>query len=140
MPATFMRVDGARELRRTLRQLGGPEIIALVKEEHKAIGRTVEEAAEAIAPRRTGRLATSMRSSGTNTMAVVRAGGARVPWAGPVHWGWPSRPNPARGWRGGPIEENPFIAIAAGRTEPQWLDHYNQAMGRLIERAERGAI
>ncbi|MDG4860140.1 hypothetical protein P8605_18620, partial [Streptomyces sp. T-3] len=87
---------------------------------------------------RSGRLVGTVRSSGTKTTAVVRAGRASVPYAGPVHWGWPTRPNRAKGWRGGPIAGFPFIALAAQRTEPAWADNYERALRELVRRIENG--
>src|SRR5690606_32966995 len=38
-----------------------------------------------------GRLSADIRSGRGKTKAVVRAGGARVPYAGVIHYGWPAR-------------------------------------------------
>lgn len=42
-------------------------------------------------PRRSGRLAASVRPSASARRAVVRAGGAAAKYAGPINYGWPSR-------------------------------------------------
>lgn len=42
-------------------------------------------------PVKSGRLAGTMRAGRGKTKAVVRAGGARTPYAGVVHYGWPAR-------------------------------------------------
>jgi hypothetical protein len=39
----------------------------------------------------TGALAGSIRAGRGKTKAVVRAGGAKAPYAGVVHYGWPAR-------------------------------------------------
>ncbi|MCF2529374.1 hypothetical protein [Yinghuangia soli] len=135
---TLYTVDGMREVRRALRRAGGRELLSELRDEHKWLAEFVKNNAAHLVPRRTGRLAATMRASGTNTMATVRAGGARARYAGPVHWGWPGRPNRAKGWRGGPIRANPWIALAAQRTEPEWAEHYNQALTRLMERISNG--
>lgn len=44
----------------------------------------------------------------------MSAGRASVPYAGPIHYGWP-----AHG-----IEANPFVTDAAQATEPLWLPKY----------------
>lgn len=41
-------------------------------------------------PHRTGRLAGNLRAGRGKTKAVVRAGGARVPYAGRIHYGDPT--------------------------------------------------
>lgn len=46
-----------------------------------------------------GKLKASGRFTGQKRKGVVKFGGKRVPWALPMHWGWPRRPqggsNPA---------------------------------------------
>lgn len=54
------------------------------------------------------------------------AGGAAVPYAGPIHWGWPSHN----------IEPQPFIAAAAQDTEPQWLGLYERDVQRTLDRVK----
>ena len=49
-----------------------------------------------------GRLASSIRAGRGKTKAVVRAGGARVPYAGVIHYGYPARN----------IEPQPFLLEA----------------------------
>lgn len=64
-------------------------------------------------PVRTGRLKQTLRVSGTTRGGSVKAGGKRAaPYAGPVHFGWPNRPNQAKEQQGGPIFPNPFLYSA----------------------------
>lgn len=116
-----VRIEGAAQLRRTLKQAGGD--LAQLKAANQAAALTVAEHAAILAPRRTGRLARTIRASGTNTAGVVRTGNNRksvggVPYAGPIHWGWPARNIPA----------NEFVTEAAEATEPVWLGAYEAAM------------
>lgn len=53
----------------------------------------------------TGRLASSLRAGRGKTKAVVRAGGARVPYAPVIHYGWSTRN----------IEPQPFLLTALQR-------------------------
>lgn len=53
------------------------------------IGMTVVRSAHP--PRRYGTLAGTLRAGKGKTKAVVRAGGARAPYAGVIHYGWPAR-------------------------------------------------
>jgi len=53
----------------------------------------------------TGRLSSSIRAGRGKTKAVVRAGGARVPYAGVIHYGYPARN----------IEPQPFLLSALER-------------------------
>jgi phage gpG-like protein len=135
MAATLYRLTGTADVRRALRRAGGAPLLDELKGEHKQLAETVMRAASNLAPHRTGRMAASMRPSGTRTMATVRAGGARLRYAGVIHWGTP----PSRTVKPMHIEANPFIALAAQRTEPEWSAHYEQALARLMRRIETGA-
>jgi hypothetical protein len=71
-------------------------------------------------PVRSGNLKSTMRVTSSVRSGAVRAGGKRsAPYAGPVHFGWPNRPNLARSWYGGPIRPNTFLysALDARRGE-----------------------
>lgn len=117
-----MEVVGARQLRASLKAAGIG--VADLKAAHKAVAEMVAQAAKV--PHRSGRLAASVRPSGTQTAAIVRAGSARVPYANPIHWGWPSRH----------IKANPFLLDAAERKEQDWTRTYLQALEALINTIE----
>jgi hypothetical protein len=127
MPVT-VRVEGVRKLRAALRRADLD--LTDLRTAHLQASSTVASAAEGAAPRRTGRLAGTVRPGATKVAALVRAGFASVPYAGPVHWGWP-----AHG-----ITAQPFVAEAAQRTEPVWtgeyLDHVQQILDRLAGSAD----
>lgn len=79
-----------RGLRRTVRDLqragvAAEDLSALMA----TLGGIVAAAAQGIAPRKSGQLAGSIRAGKAKTRAVVRAGGARTPYAGPIEFGWP---------------------------------------------------
>lgn len=124
-PDVKVTVDGARELRRAMKAAG--EDLRQLTAVHRRVGSIVTAAAAAQAPRRTGRLAGSVRPSATRTRARVAVGRASVPYAGPIHWGWPARN----------IEANPFIADAARSTEPEWTRVYRSEVDALIEKVAR---
>ena len=75
-------------------------------------------------PVRSGRLTGTLRTTGTMRGGVVRMGRKAVPYAGPIHFGWPNRPAPARGWRGGPIAPNPFLYEAMDKRVGDVMDTY----------------
>jgi hypothetical protein len=79
-------------------------------------------------PRKTGRLAASGRAGRGEAKAVVTFGSASVPYARPIHWGWPARH----------IEPHPFALEAAEQTESQWLEEYRKDLDDLVEQAARG--
>lgn len=118
---TVVRVEGGRELRRRLRTIEGG--LANLKTEHRWVADYVLSAAAPGAPRRTGRLASNGRASGTQTASIVRYGGARVPYAGPIHYGWPDRH----------ISPHPWVIDAAQNTQGVWLNRFNSAIHRLVE-------
>lgn len=117
-----IRVEGARELRATLKRADsklGDEITSA----HKDVADLVATESKPAAPRgATGALAASGRGSGTKTQAVVRYGGARVPYAGPQHFGWAARNIPAKPW----------VTETAQRTEPQWTERYESAVDHVL--------
>ena len=88
MPATVRyQVIGADRLARTLRDVGrgleqdlGPE--------QDAGARRLAASAGGRAPRRSGRLASSVTGHGTPEAMVVES---RLPYAGVQEWGWPAR-------------------------------------------------
>lgn len=100
-------------------------------EDLKKINREVAgvAAAETVvrAPKRTGRLARSVRTGATKKAGVVRVGtNVKVPYANPVHWGWPAHN----------IRPQPFAAQAAKDTEPVWLRIYDRGVDRVLGRVE----
>ena len=122
MPAEpMLQIVGARQLRDAMKQAG----VSLddLKPVNARAAQIVQAAAASRAPRRSGRLAGSLRSSGTRRAGVVRAGGARVPYANPIHWGWPRRH----------IAANTFVVDAAQATEPAWVEVYAHDIEQLLE-------
>lgn len=120
--ATRVDVDGAPELRRALKRMG--EGLDDLKDANQRAASIVATAAGQRAPRKTGRLAGSGRGNRAAGRATVMFGGARAPYAGPIHYGWP-----ARG-----IEAQPFILDAAAATEHVWLDAYSAELQQLADK------
>lgn len=124
MDTPGIKVDGARQLRKTLREAG--DDLADLKAAHAAAAEIAARASAALAPSRSGALKASIRSSGTKTAGVVRAGKKAVPYAGPIHWGWFKRG----------IKPNLFISRGAQDSEGRWLPVYEQAVHTAIEKVE----
>jgi hypothetical protein len=120
----LLRVDGAKQLRASLKAAGVK--LDDLKAAHLAVAQLVHRAAQPQAPVRTGRLAASERPAGTQSAAIVRAGSKAVPYAGPIHWGWPKKH----------IVAQPWIYEAAGRTEVAWLGQYLHAIEAVIATVE----
>ena len=131
--STTVEVEGMRQLRRRLSVLD--DKIEDLKGLHRDLAEMVMDRAVALAPVRTGRLKQTIRASGTKTAGRVRAGYKRVPYAGPVHFGWPTRPNDARGWDGGPIQPNPFLYDALDQRHNQVFEAYFQGIKKIQRKA-----
>jgi len=55
-----------------------------------SLGEIVVKEARGRVPSESGALLASIRAGRGKTKSVVRAGGARVPYAGVIHYGWPA--------------------------------------------------
>ena len=119
-----IEVRGARELRRSAKAAG--DDLSDLKEAHNEAAQVVTNAGRQRAPKKEGKLAGTVRGSGTKTAAVVRAGGARARYAGPIHFGWPARH----------IDANPFLTEAAQETESSWVGIYEQTVEKVLNRIE----
>ena len=87
-------------------------------------------------PVRTGRLKSTMRITSSVRGGAVRAGGKRsAPYAGPVHFGWPNRPNLARSWYGGPIRPNTFLYSALDARRGEVEDAFFRGVMKAAKKA-----
>ena len=75
-------------------------------------------------PRRSGRLAASIRSSATVKSGVVRAGGAKLPYAKPIHFGWPKHN----------ISPQPFLYEALDARRSAVIDAYVERVAKIVDR------
>lgn len=134
---------GGRRLRRTLKAAGSD--LSEFKTANRQAAQTVATHAGYIAPvggpyprrgkgrpRTPGRLKKSLRVRASNTSGVVVAGGVRVPYAGPVHWGWPRTP----GRQGSGIKPHPFLTTAARATEHKWIKEYKRHIKRATKQVK----
>lgn len=122
MSEPALRVEGARQLRSTMRRAGADmrDLTAVNRE----VADIVAGAGKGSTPYRTGRLAGTVRPGATQTMALARAGGARTPYANPIHWGW---------YRRG-IKPQPWLSQAAQSTEPIWFARFEAGISRLLDK------
>jgi hypothetical protein len=89
--------EGIRDLQRDLRAIDRKLPREIDEALTKAVADVVLPRARQLAPRRSGRLAASLRAGPD---ASVRSD---LPYAGPIHWGWP-----ARGIRAGLFAQRAF--------------------------------
>jgi hypothetical protein len=126
MAQPLVQVEGARELRTTLRKAGVD--LEDMKDANAAVAAQVAAAASARAPHKSGALASSVRGNRAAGAAVIKIGRASVPYAGVIHWGWPARN----------IRPQPFAVDAAHDTEPAWTETYFRAIEQILSNV-RGA-
>lgn len=135
MPASndpSINVEGLGNLIRSLKALN-PELVKELREFNKALATELVGPAKSKAPVRSGRLAGSIRAGATQRSGVVRAGTKSVPYVKPIHFGWPTRPNPQRGWRGGRIRPNPFLYEALDHRREQLITKYIDKVQQIID-------
>lgn len=113
-------VVGAARLRKTLQDVehGLEDLKAL----HQEVAGIAASRARIRVPVVTGTLRSTIRASGTKSMAVIRAGFAKVPYAGVQEWGWP----------GHNIREHPYLRAGAHETETQWRALYDKRVDELL--------
>jgi hypothetical protein len=89
-----------------------------------------------LVPFKTGNLETTLRPRKVTNGGSVSAGGAKAPYAGPIHWGWLVVGSSHKGklkpgtYRG--IKPQPFFSEALGYNRQEILDLYENAMKDLI--------
>ena len=115
-----IQITNARQFRQAFAKAGGDK--DLLKQAGQDVAQTVATAGKATAPRLTGRLAGTVRGSGTLTGATVRAGSSAVPYANPIHWGWFRRH----------IAPDPWLSHAAQSTQSTWLNAYENAISQAL--------
>lgn len=116
------QVEGLSRVVRDLKAIG-VEVDDL-KDAFAKIAAEGARKAAAAAPRRSGRLAGSLRGNRAQSKAVVTAGTAAVPYAGPVNYGWPSRGIDATG----------FMQKADEEMRPRSVELLEQEINEVIRR------
>lgn len=121
-------VVGTHEVRRQIRRMqdavSKTSATSDLKGIHADAAKLVQGDAERIVPVRSGRLKNTLRSTGTVKAGVVRAGLSKVPYAGPIHFGWPKRN----------IRPNPFLYKAADQRANEVLELFDQRVNALIRK------
>lgn len=120
MAESGIRVHGLREVVRSLEKFGVE--VSDLKAAFKKVGTFIVDEAQSRAPMRSGRLAASIRPSNTKNKSVVRAGSARVPYAGVIHYGWP----------GHNISPQPFLTDALEANQDEAVEIIEDELQRLI--------
>jgi len=118
-----VRVEGLNDTRRKLKKLGddvnyGDQFLAV----NKTLADAVAADSKNYVPVLTGGLQGTIRAAASKTSGRVKAGYKAVPYAGPIHFGWPARF----------IKPQPFIYDAIDRRRDQIKDRYDQLVKKLI--------
>lgn len=92
----------------------------------------VYEEAERLVPVRSGRLRDSLRVTGGKASAFVRAGFARIPYAGVIHYG-----TTATSGRPSNIRAQPFLDDAADNKRGEVIERAVKALDEFIEETIR---
>lgn len=130
-PHFYVKVEGLDEIRERIGRITNRETKQMLAGAYKDGLEIIADRARELAPRRTGNLAGSIRTvGGTTKTGRVFAGSAKVPYAGPIHWGWPRRN----------IEPQPFLSEAVGDTLPQVRDIFGGRMREILDQIDRGVF
>lgn len=123
MAGAPLEVRGSRELKKALAD-AGVDVVADVKATHRKVGGIVLTRALTLTPVSSGNLRSTLRVGATQKVGIVRAGRAKVPYANPIHWGWPKRN----------IKPSLFLTRAADETRPKWVNEYYKAFDDILDK------
>ena len=124
-PAARIQVTGAKELRAAMKAANADlkDWTAV----HKRAAEPVQVTAQDIVPVLTGKLRGSIKVRATKTSARVIAGSGVVPYAGPIHFGWPAHN----------IAAQPFLWDAADVSTDDVTEIYNREVEGLVRKIDR---
>jgi hypothetical protein len=118
--ADQIRVEGAAELDASARAASAD--LADMSRAQGQAGDYVAQVARGMAPVRSGALVGTIRAERATTEVRVTAGGPGVPYAGPIHWGWPARN----------ISAQPFLVNALDQAETSVVGIYADEVERTV--------
>lgn len=121
MPGPQVRVEGARELRKTLRKAGVD--VADLKRANAEAAAYVATASFGSARHKSGRMAGASKGNRAVGRAVVSN---RLIYAPIQHWGW----------AGHGISADPWLSETAQRTEPTWLNFFMANLEQILDQIQ----
>lgn len=121
---TGIEVNGAGQLQATMRSAG--KGLTDFTAPNRDAGNIAARASAALCPVRTGKLKRTIMASGSRTEAIIRAGNRTVPYAPPIHWGWPGRN----------IIPQPFLSDGAQDSEGRWIPVYEDYVDDYLHTIE----
>jgi len=117
-----IRVEGLGKALRAMSKAGADA--EDMRELMVSLGMIVVHAARPRTPVLSSRLSATLRPGRGRTKSVVRAGGARTPYAGVIHYGWPARN----------IAPQPFLSDAVTATRSKVLGALDKGIGDLLKK------
>lgn len=126
-----VKIEGLSKVRRDLKKLS--EDVDYRAMEFLPVNKTIADAvagdAKSYVPFLTGTLSGTIRAAATKTSARVKAGYKSVPYAGPIHFGWPARF----------IKPQPFFYDAIDKRRGEIQERYDDLVKRLIKKYDLDA-
>lgn len=120
-----IEVEGIRALQKQLRTMDDKALKGELRKVNKDAATIVADEAKNLVPVRSGRLRASIGARAGQREASVKAGTeARVPYAGPIHFGWAARN----------IRPQPFLYEALGKKWREVYDAYDKNMRSLVKK------
>lgn len=116
-----VQVAGLYELKQRIKAATGS--LQDLKDAGLAAAQPVAETARTLVPVLTGALEESIRASGQAGGAKVRAGYAALPYAGPIHFGWPAHN----------IFPHPFLYDALDQRRDDVIKIYEDQVGNTVD-------
>lgn len=117
-------VAGQRRFVQTMRKAGAD--LDDLKEVNRQAADTALPTVRSLAPRRTGRLAKTIRAGATRRAGVIRAGRKATPYAGPINYGWP----------GHHIKPSLYANKGVQASEPQWTALYESFVNKTLDQVK----
>lgn len=123
MAQESIRVTGLKETIRKFEKMGVE--VSDMKDSMRKLGDMVADDARSLAPKLSGALAGSIRPSNAKNKAMIRAGGAKIPYAGVIHYG---------GYHG--IAPHPFLNQAIGQNQSRLVNTLEDELRGLIKKVD----
>lgn len=118
----FIKIEGLRSLRKDIRKLENSGLLEELEAAHKRASDRAVRASKREVPVKTGKLKDSILARPTKLEGRVKAGTPkRVPYAGPIHFGWKKRN----------ISPNEFIYRGINREENAIIKEYEEEVIRI---------
>ena len=127
MPDVAIYIDSSA-LQKAMKE-AGDDMVAELKAGNKALGEIVAARARQLVPVRSGALQKTIKATKSAGGAKVNAGTpgltSKVPYAGPIHYGWEARD----------IEAQPFLSDALDDVRDEVVDAYDKMIADLLKKA-----